>query len=74
MDLLLFHWLRIPVVQATGKLDKTALPPFDKETEDEAASEGRPSTETEVTLATIWSKILQIKEVDIMESFFDLGG
>ena len=61
-------------MQASGKLDKGALPPFDKETEEGGANEGKPSSETEVTLANIWSKILKIKDVDIMESFFDLGG
>lgn len=62
------------MVQATGKLDKAALPPFDKQSEEEGASEGKPTTATEVALATIWSDILKIKDVDIMESFFDLGG
>ena len=37
-------------------------------------NEGRPVTDTEVVVATIWCKILQMKEADIMESFFDLGG
>ena len=62
------------MVQATGKLDKAALPPFDKLSEEEGASEGKPATPTEVAMAAIWSDILKIKDVDVMESFFDLGG
>ncbi|KAK3100605.1 hypothetical protein FSP39_022476 [Pinctada imbricata] len=64
----------IPIVQTTGKLDKSALPPFDKQSESEVDAESRPSTETEKTIAGIWAKVLQIKDIDIHESFFDLGG
>ncbi|KAK3605427.1 hypothetical protein CHS0354_007509 [Potamilus streckersoni] len=65
----------IPVVPASGKLDKTALPPFERQSgEEEEAMEGKAGTETEKALAQIWREILQIKDIDIMESFFDLGG
>ncbi|BFZ14993.1 hypothetical protein BsWGS_18032 [Bradybaena similaris] len=63
----------IPVVAATGKLDKAALPSINSQM-DMIAVEGRPSTVTEVALAEIWIEVLQLKEVDIQESFFDLGG
>ncbi|CAL1531382.1 unnamed protein product [Lymnaea stagnalis] len=64
----------IPVVAATGKLDKSALPDFNSQQMEGVGSEGRPSTVTEVALAEIWIEVLQLKEVDIQESFFDLGG
>lgn len=64
---------KIPVVPATGKLDKAALPPFEKQ-EDDIINEGKPVTTTEVSVATVWCKILQLREPDIHESFFDLGG
>ncbi|KAH9494553.1 hypothetical protein Btru_019837 [Bulinus truncatus] len=64
----------IPVVAATGKLDKSALPDFNSQLLEGIGSEGRPSTVTEVALAEIWIEVLQLKEVDIQESFFDLGG
>ena len=65
---------RIPVLAASGKLDKAALPPFDEQADDDIINEGKPKTETEIALATIWSKVLQLREADINESFFDLGG
>ncbi|KAK6976349.1 linear gramicidin synthase subunit D [Biomphalaria glabrata] len=64
----------IPVVAATGKLDKSALPDFKCQQLEGVGAEGRPSTVTEVALAEIWIEVLQLKEVDIQESFFDLGG
>lgn len=64
----------IPIVQATGKLDKNALPPFEKESEGDADSGLLPSTETEKSVAAMWTKVLKIRHVDTEESFFDLGG
>ena len=65
----------IPVVPATGKLDKKSLPSLDSHQQEEGlAAEGRPSTVTEITLSEIWIAVLRLKEIDIQESFFDLGG
>ncbi|XP_035825631.1 linear gramicidin synthase subunit D [Aplysia californica] len=64
----------IPVVPASGKLDKKALPTLNSQDDDSVGAEGRPSTVTEIALAEIWIAVLQLKEVDIQESFFDLGG
>ena len=60
------------MVAASGKLDKKALPPFDQQSS--SGVEGSPSTETEVKLARMWTDVLQIQDIDIHESFFDLGG
>ncbi|KAH3843031.1 hypothetical protein DPMN_116538, partial [Dreissena polymorpha] len=65
---------KIPVVPASGKLDKAALPPFDVRNENDVINEGRATTPTEITMATVWGDVLKIKDVDIHESFFDLGG
>lgn len=65
----------IPIVQATGKLDKNALPPFEKDQSEGDADSGLlPSTETEKSVAAMWTKVLKIRHVDTEESFFDLGG
>ena len=37
-------------------------------------AEGMPTTKTENTLESLWAEALQLKSVDIQESFFDLGG
>jgi len=62
----------IPIVAATGKLDKKALPSVDKNTETD--NEGAPSTDMEKELAGLWADVLRLKNVDVTESFFDLGG
>ena len=62
------------MLAASGKLDKKALPPFDSQLMDGVGAEGRPSTVTEVALSEMWIDVLRLKEIDIQESFFDLGG
>lgn len=69
-----FPSLSIPIVSTTGKLDKAALPPFDRAQTEDVQAEGRPSTALEVQLAAIWAEVLRMQEVDIHESFFDMGG
>ena len=68
-----FIFISIPVLAASGKLDKKALPPIDDSVSNVDA-EGLPTTDTERTLVAIWADVLQLKTVDIQESFFDLGG
>ncbi|MHB2155572.1 amino acid adenylation domain-containing protein [Calditrichota bacterium GD2] len=57
---------------ANGKVDKRALP------EPEALTEKRqiikPGTNLERQLANIWKEVLQVEEISIYDSFFDLGG
>ncbi len=57
---------------ANGKVDKRALP------EPEASSEKRqivrPGTNLERKLANIWKDVLQVDDISIYDSFFDLGG
>lgn len=61
-------------MSTTGKLDKKALPPFDRNHSDDVQAEGRPSTAMEENLAAIWREVLRIQDIDIHESFFDMGG
>ncbi|ESP02709.1 hypothetical protein LOTGIDRAFT_171784 [Lottia gigantea] len=64
---------KIPILEASGKLDTKALPPLDRQTVGED-SDGKPKTPTETSLARIWSQVLSISDIDIEESFFDMGG
>ena len=64
---------RLPVLAASSKIDRKALPPVDFE-RDVVEAEALPQTETERRLATIWAEVLQHSTLDIQESFFDLGG
>ncbi len=57
---------------SNGKLDQKALP------DPEAGAKGqtfvKPGSEVERKLAAIWQEVLQIEQVGINDSFFDLGG
>ncbi|XP_052077190.1 uncharacterized protein LOC127715191 [Mytilus californianus] len=64
----------IPMVETTGKLDKKALPSFDKEHESDSDTIAAPKTDTEKEVAVVWCKVLKIQDIDIQDSFFDLGG
>lgn len=65
--------IRLPVLAASSKIDKKALPPVDFK-RDVVEADALPQTETEHKLAEIWAEILQHSTLDIQESFFDLGG
>ena len=65
----------IPLLAASGKLDKKALPPYDsQQSVNGNCFEDAAITETERQLLPIWREILGAKHVDVQESFFDLGG
>ena len=61
-------------ISTSGKLDKKVLPAFNREAESENLDETLPATETENKISSIWKRILQLKNLDIQENFFDLGG
>ncbi|CAD5209355.1 unnamed protein product [Bursaphelenchus xylophilus] len=64
---------KLPVLAASSKIDKKALPNVDYE-RDVVETEALPQTSTEKKLASIWADVLQHSTLDIQESFFDLGG
>ncbi len=57
-----------------AKLDRTALPPPKGKRPLLARDFIAPRTEVEKQLATLWCELLQLEEVGIDDSFFDLGG
>ncbi|MCD6373887.1 MAG: amino acid adenylation domain-containing protein [Caldisericaceae bacterium] len=57
---------------ANGKVDKHALP--DPEATSEKRQIIKPQTNLERKLVNIWKEVLQIDEISIYDSFFDLGG
>ena len=63
----------IPVLASSGKLDKNQLPPIDK-TDTASDPDAQATTDTEKKLMPLWMDILQLKAIDVQESFFDLGG
>jgi amino acid adenylation domain-containing protein/natural product biosynthesis luciferase-like monooxygenase protein len=63
---------RMPLTP-NGKVDRKnleALAPIRKR----PRSDARPRTETEVVLAGIWAKLLQVEEIGTNDNFFELGG
>jgi non-ribosomal peptide synthase protein (TIGR01720 family) len=56
-----------------GKLDRSALPPFEN-VDREVKSDEEPRTPVEEILAAIWAEILGVTHVGINDNFFELGG
>jgi amino acid adenylation domain-containing protein/non-ribosomal peptide synthase protein (TIGR01720 family) len=57
---------------ANGKVDRSALPKMNLSSLQQEYVE--PTTELEIQLTEIWSQILGIEQIGIMDSFFELGG
>jgi hypothetical protein len=55
-----------------GKVDRRSLPPPDLGESDER--QVAPRTEVEKELARIWSEVLGLERVGVLDNFFDLGG
>ncbi len=58
---------------ANGKVDRRALPAPDREALQTGEYQA-PQGEREMTLAAIWSELLQVERVGRHDRFFDLGG
>jgi len=60
---------------ASGKLNRRALPaPEDFEKKPDRPGATSSQTETEKSLAAIWTSLLEVNEVGINDSFFEVGG
>jgi len=57
-----------------GKVDRKALPAPEWTREALKTEYIAPRTELEERLAAIWSQVLGVKQVGILDNFFDLGG
>jgi acyl carrier protein len=63
----------LPLTQ-NGKLDHQALPAPNIQIESEAYAYTEPSTDTERSIADIWSALLGLEHVSINDDFFQVGG
>ena len=61
-------------LSSNGKLDRKALPTPDNTRPDVGKAYSEPATETEATLAAIWTEILGIQNPGTNDNFFELGG
>ncbi|MEH2157011.1 non-ribosomal peptide synthetase, partial [Nostoc sp.] len=57
-----------------GKVDRKALPVPDSHNTQLAVSFVAPRTFVEKVLADIWANVLHLKQVGVLDNFFDLGG
>ncbi|HEY6801976.1 MAG TPA: amino acid adenylation domain-containing protein [Pyrinomonadaceae bacterium] len=57
-----------------GKIDRHALPAPDAVRPELAVAFVAPRTRTELTLADVWSDLLDLPHVGVHDNFFDLGG
>ncbi|MEU0563611.1 phosphopantetheine-binding protein, partial [Dactylosporangium sp. NPDC006015] len=66
------RWMTLDAlpVNASGKVDRTALP----EPRDEVQQRVAPRTEAEQLVAEMWSAVLKRDELSVYDNFFALGG
>ena len=57
-----------------GKIDRRALPAPSHERDSAAQVSVAPQTETEKTIAALWTELLHVEHPGIDDDFFDLGG
>ncbi len=57
-----------------GKVDRKALPAPERDASTTREGYESPTTETEKTVAKIWSGMLGVNNIGIHDNFFDLGG
>ena len=69
-----FELLDALPLNASGKVDRRALPPPNTSRPALDTSYAPPRTETERLLATIWAGVLEVDAVGIHDEFVDLGG
>lgn len=69
-----FVFLDTLPLNPNGKIDRRALPAPDTFTLRLSTNFIPPQNSTEEVLATIWAKVLRLKQVGIHDNFFELGG
>ncbi|QRN94792.1 non-ribosomal peptide synthase/polyketide synthase [Archangium violaceum] len=67
------HLEKLPL-SSSGKVDREALPAPGSEGSSDDASYIAPRTPMEQTLATMWSELLGLERVSVVDNFFDMGG
>jgi hypothetical protein len=69
-------FVEMPALPRTpsGKIDRNALPELSVERRDLASEYAAPRTPIEKVVARIWSQVLNIDEVGVLDHFAELGG
>ena len=61
-------------LNANGKIDRKAFPAFSGEKTSSTSMPVALQSETEKSLAAIWSELLSVENIGLHDDFFDLGG
>jgi amino acid adenylation domain-containing protein/FkbM family methyltransferase len=61
-------------LNANGKIDRKAFPDFSGEKTSATSMPVALQSETEKSLAAIWSELLSVENIGLHDDFFDLGG
>ena len=67
-------WLPALPLNASGKLDRAALPPVREPGAPRSDARVAPRDMFEHVLARIWQNLLDVKEIGVFDRFFDNGG
>jgi amino acid adenylation domain-containing protein len=70
----MFMWVNEFPLTTNGKIDKKSLPAPEYVREKSVTAFRKPETQTEIEVAKIWSEVLQIDEIALDDSFFEMGG
>jgi amino acid adenylation domain-containing protein len=70
----IFMWVDDFPLTTNGKIDKKNLPAPEYVRQDSEANLKKPRTEIEKEIAKVWSEVLQIEEIGINYTFFEMGG
>jgi aspartate racemase len=57
-----------------GKVDRAALPAPEVVSNNTAETPAAPQTEIERKIASVWQRVLGLKQVNLEDNFFDVGG
>ena len=66
-------WVEAMPLNATGKINRSALP-VPEETAGQAAAKVAPRNQVEESLAELWKSVLGVPEAGIHDNFFERGG
>ncbi|HXM36669.1 MAG TPA: amino acid adenylation domain-containing protein, partial [Pyrinomonadaceae bacterium] len=69
-----FVFLEALPLTPSGKINRRALPGYDRSADEQRQSHVPPRTDVERQLAEIWSAVLKRASVGIDDNFFELGG
>ncbi len=69
-----FFFLESFPLSTNGKIDRLALPQFDKVTDSNDDNYVAPQTELEKIISDTWKEVLEVEKIGVNRNFFDLGG